>query len=177
MEQSEKDIIFKYAIREYTKDDLHRLIPKYYGDDNLISRYSEVIKTRDSEGLQFLNMLPKNDVRKFELIDKDLLLSDWHTTHEDLVGVFHFIFNNNKESIDVLLKALRNIPQYLQHEDFKYPYVKKLIYAIGAQPEPYNIEALEQLAKSEDEKIRELSLCQVEKRKKFGRWETTKNAL
>ena len=67
-------------------------------------------------------------------------------------------------------------PDRYQHdEDLKYPFIRKIIYAIGAQPEPYNIEALETLLQSEDEKIKELALHQIEKRKQLGRWEANNN--
>ena len=70
------------------------------------------------------------------------------------------------------LKAIDNIPEYLEPEDFKYPYVRKIIYAIGAQPQPESLLALEKLAsETNDIKIRELALHQLEKRKELGRWE------
>ena len=47
------------------------------------------------------------------------------------------------------------------------------MYAIGAQPQPESLLALEKLAsETEDEVIKELSLRQVEKRKLLGRWES-----
>jgi len=45
--------------------------------------------------------------------------------------------------------------------------MRKLIYAIGAQPEPDNIVALNKLTQSEDEKIKELALHQIEKRERL----------
>ncbi len=54
----------------------------------------------------------------------------------------------------------------------KYPYIKKIMYAIGSQPEPYNIEALTKLSENtQDNVIKELALQQIEKRKKRGSWE------
>ena len=56
--------------------------------------------------------------------------------------------------------------KYLEPEDFKYPYIRKIIYAIGAQPQPESLLALEKLAsETDDEKIKELALHQLEKRK------------
>ncbi len=100
------------------------------------------------------------------------LLSANHNEHEEIVGAFQTLFNDNKENISVLLKAIESIPEYLQPEDFKYPYIRKIIYAIGAQPEPYNIQALEKLTQSEDENIKEIALHQIDKRKNLGRWES-----
>lgn len=104
------------------------------------------------------------------------LLKNWHHEHEEIVGSFQAFFHNSKENIPILLKAINNIPDYLRPDDFKYPYIRKIIYAIGVQPEPYNIEALEKLAnETNDEQIKELALHQIKKRKKLGRWEATKN--
>ena len=66
--------------------------------------------------------------------------------------------------------------KYVETEDFKYPYVRKIIYAIGAQPQPESLLALEKLAsETDDEKIKELALHQLEKRKRLGRWEQKMN--
>ena len=66
--------------------------------------------------------------------------------------------------------------KYLEPEDFKYPYIRKIIYAIGAQPQPESLLALEKLAfETDDEKIKELALHQLEKRKRLGRWEQKNN--
>ena len=104
----------------------------------------------------------------------NLLLEDWHGKHGDIAGIFQKILNTDKANIPVLLEAINIMPAYLQEEDFKYPYIRKLIYAIGAQPEPDNIEALKKLTQSDDEKIKELTLHQIEKRERLGRWEAKK---
>ena len=68
------------------------------------------------------------------------------------------------------LKAIDNIPEYLEDDDFKYPYIRKIIYAIGAQPQPESLLALEKLAfETNDIKIKELALHQLEKRKELER--------
>lgn len=103
---------------------------------------------------------------------RELLLQTFHNSHEDIVGLFQSTFNNSSENIPILLKALKNIPEYLQPDDFKYPYIRKIIYAIGAQPQPESLLALERLAsETDDEKIKELALHQLEKRRRLGRWE------
>jgi hypothetical protein len=102
---------------------------------------------------------------------RKILLLNFHESHEDIVSLFQLSYNNTKENIPALLNAIKIIPDYLSPSDFKYPYIRKIIYAIGAQPEPYNIDALETISQSEDEEIRELALHQIEKRKKLDRWE------
>lgn len=104
---------------------------------------------------------------------RSLLLEDFHNSHEDIVSLFQTLWNESIENIPVLLKALEKVPSYLQDRNFRYPYIRNLVYAIGAQPQPESLLALEKLAsETEDEVIKELSLRQVEKRKLLGRWES-----
>jgi len=104
------------------------------------------------------------------------LLKNWHHEHEEIAGSFQGFFYNDKDNIQVLLQAIDNIPNYLNRNDLKYPYIRKLIYAIGAQPEPFNIETLEKLASETiDMQIKELALHQIKKRRELGRWEAAKN--
>jgi hypothetical protein len=109
-----------------------------------------------------------------ELIFSHFIILPNHHDHENIIIAFQNQFNTNYRNIEVLLNAIKKIPEYLQEDDFKYSYIRKIIYAIGAQPEPYNIQALEKLSKSEDLQIRELALHQIEKRNKLGRWESIK---
>ena len=97
-----------------------------------------------------------------------LLLLNFHDSHEDIVDLFQTMWNNSTKNIPILLKAIDNIPEYLEPEDFKYPYIRKIIYAIGAQPQPESLLALEKLAsETNDIKIKELALHQLGKRKEY----------
>lgn len=114
--------------------------------------------------LNYFSMSNENPMRS-------LLLEDFHNSHED--SLFQTLWNESIENIPVLLKALEKVPSYLQDRNFRYPYIRNLVYAIGAQPQPESLLALEKLAsETEDEVIKELSLRQVEKRKLLGRWES-----
>lgn len=111
-----------------------------------------------------------------EIPMRKLLLQNFHDSHEEIVSLFQSLWNNDTENIPILLKALESIPQYLQPEDFRYPYIRKIIYAIGAQPQLESLSALEKLAsETGDDKIKEFALHQLEKRKKLGRWEYERN--
>ncbi|WP_454985250.1 hypothetical protein, partial [Capnocytophaga gingivalis] len=58
---------------------------------------------------------------------------------------------------------------YLQDEISKYSYIKKIIYAIGVQPQPESLLALEKLAsETNDTEIKKLALHQLEKRKEYN---------
>ncbi|WP_424651984.1 hypothetical protein [Capnocytophaga gingivalis] len=97
-----------------------------------------------------------------------LLLLNFHDSHEDIVDLFQTMWNNSTKNIPILLKAIDNIPEYLEPEDFRYPYIRKIIYAIGAQPQPESLLALEKLAsETNDIKIKELALHQLGKRKEY----------
>lgn len=99
-----------------------------------------------------------------------LLLLNFHNSHEDIVDLFQTMWNNSTKNIPILLKAIDNIPEYLEPEDFKYPYIRKIIYAIGAQPQPESLLALEKLtSETNDTEIKKLALHQLEKRKELGR--------
>ena len=175
MNQKEKDIILKYAMDEISISELSISLPQYLGDKKIIARYREAIQEKNADSIIYLAMLPKKNLNSLIEIERNLLLQNWHSTHEDIAQLFQKRFNNNKVNIDYLLKAIKNIPEYLRQDNFKYPYIRQLIYAIGAQPEPYNFEALEELARSEDEKIKDLALHQIEKRKQYRRWENEKD--
>ena len=100
---------------------------------------------------------------------RKLLLLNFHDSHEDIVDLFQTMWNNSTKNISILLKAIDNIPKYLEDYDFKYPYIRKIIYAIGAQPQPESLLALEKLAsETNDIKIKELALHQLEKRKEYS---------
>jgi hypothetical protein len=104
------------------------------------------------------------------------LLEYWHHDHEQIITSLQQYYNNDEISINYLTKIISELPDFYKHdEDLKYPFIRKIIYAIGAQPEPYNIEALETISQSEDGRIKELALHQIEKRKRLGRWEANNN--
>ncbi|WP_263360457.1 hypothetical protein [Flavobacterium collinsii] len=87
------------------------------------------------------------------------LLESGHHDHEEIISSLQQYYNKDKKSIEYLMKVISSLPEFYKYdEDLKYPFIRKIIYAIGAQPEPYNIDALETISQSEDEEIRELAL-------------------
>ncbi|MRI64668.1 hypothetical protein EDM00_11820 [Ornithobacterium rhinotracheale] len=169
-----------YTTEEFENDDEFKMILKKKLDKVLFNiAISSLMEIKDMDTTQnvivtgfWLNYYNK----KNEVPMRKLLLQNFHNSHEDIVSLFQSQWNNDTENISVLLKALERIPEYLQPEDFKYPYVRKIIYAIGAQPQPESLLALEKLvSETNDKKIKELALHQIEKRKELGRWEFEKN--
>ncbi|WP_433829501.1 hypothetical protein [Flavobacterium anhuiense] len=100
------------------------------------------------------------------------LIDNGHHSHESIVRSFQNWYNEDKDTIKYLMQVFHSLPEFYRHDEcLKYPFIRKIIYAIGAQPEPYNFEALEVISQSEDEEIKALALHQIGKRKNLGRWE------
>jgi hypothetical protein len=175
--EQEEQIILDYACARITREGLFTKLPSYADSSFLIRQFENAIDEKDSRKINFLSMIPCENLQIIYPIYKKLLLEVWHIESEDIARYFQNKFNDDKENISVLLDAIKIVPDYLKFDDMKYPYFRKLVYAIGAQPEPYNIEALEKLAhETNDEQIKSLALHQIKKRKELGRWEAIKNA-
>lgn len=175
-----KDVMSRYYITKEIKDRKHLIevlnkeitIDQFNEAINDLSIYSNSDLVAD---ILYVGFVMKCFNKKNEPTLRGLLLLNSHESHEDIVSLFQLNYNNSIENISMLLNAIKNIPDYLNPDDFKYPYIRKIIYAIGAQPSPYNVEALENLInETDDEQIRDLALHQIEKRKKLGRWEAAR---
>ncbi len=168
------EIMTKYWSNDIDKQSIQNLYQNSVNSSDLTLNLNIAFSNKDKSSLEncffvayTLNLF---SIENEDIISK-LILENWHKEHEDIAGLFQRKFNKNKKNIQILLQAINNIPEYLQVDDFKYPYIRKLIYAIGAQPEKDNIKTLLMLAKSEDEQVAKLALHQIEKRKQLGRWE------
>jgi len=176
-----KSILSKYYItREISNSDEFKEICKREVDLQKFNEvFNKLIDLEDGDfvgDLFYIGFILKFFNKDHEKHIKMLLNLNWHQKHEDIVDFFQKSFNNKQDNINILLLAIDNVPDYLSPDDFKYPYIRKIIYAIGAQPEPYNIEALKKLTKqTEDQEIKNLALHQIEKRKELGRWEFNEN--
>lgn len=136
----------------------------------LESKTDSIFDIRSTEILWRFPIRMSDD--EFEELCQFFLLENWHHGHEDIIGLMQQFFNSNKNNITYLTKRLSDLPEFYKHDEcLKYPFIRKIIYAIGAQPEPYNFEALEKIAQSDDQETRDLALHQIEKRKELGRWE------
>jgi hypothetical protein len=92
-----------------------------------------------------------------------LMLEDWHKQHENIVSLLQRFFNNNEGNALILDYAMAHIPEYLTDIDFKYPYIRKIIYAIGAMSKILSIPTLKKLSESNDNEISKLALHQLKK--------------
>jgi hypothetical protein len=176
--ENELSLLLIYSSGLISKEELEEQFPfkaTYLEIEHYLDTF---IKNKNIHGFEsVLGNIPSTLTKQEEeKLYSRYLLVQGHYQHENIVTAFQTYFNTSQSNIATLLEAIDSIPKYLQDDDFKYPYIRKIIYAIGAQPEPYNLEALEVLSKADDERIRELALHQIEKRKKSGRWEAAKNA-
>ncbi|GIM53348.1 hypothetical protein CAPN004_23770 [Capnocytophaga cynodegmi] len=178
MTELEKNTILDFASSDISVEKFYEILPQYINEDFVIDEYEKAITEKDSEILSYLRMIPISNIKSLEKIYQKLLLENWHIESEDVVSFFQYVFNENKNNITFLLKSLENIPEYLKIDTItKQSYIKKIIYVIGAQPQPESLLALEKLAQeTNDKKIKELALHQLEKRKRLGRWEAEMNS-
>lgn len=174
----EIDVLMKCSAGFLSKEDVQNAIPIKVDYNSLLGLLMDSCKEKNSSLFEAILWCIPKKLTKYEeeKLFRLLLQEQNHYQHENLATAFQTDFNSNVSNIDALCSAINSVPDYLSPDDFRYPYIRKIIYAIGAQPEPYNMEALEQLSKSPDEKLRELALHQIEKRRRLGRWEAAKNA-
>lgn len=167
--QWEIDLLTQSCIGDISKEVLKERFP-FKPTLEEVRYYLEQSPRDDFEAIwEFTHLLDRESDKTLHL---EYLLKDCHYQHENMARAFQLYFNDDATSIPVLIKAISQTPDYLSDSDSTYPYIRKLIYAIGAQPEPYNLQALEKVAESEDREIRALALHQLQKRKEGGRWES-----
>ncbi|MDF1697727.1 MAG: hypothetical protein P1U56_17910 [Saprospiraceae bacterium] len=119
-------------------------------------------------------MLNKLSEGEKEAVFQHFLLNNKHNEHEEIAGAFQRTYHQNEKNAELLLTAINKIPAYLSMPDLKYSYIRKCIYAIGAQPNPININSLKILSAHQDIEIRKLAEHQLNKRIELGRWENDK---
>lgn len=97
------------------------MLPEYSNNEYLLKKYTEAYENKDRELLEYIRMVPIEDVDKLLPIYQKLIIEDWHIENEDMIGYFQRIFNKDKKSIPYLEKCIRSIPRYLQFGDMKSP--------------------------------------------------------
>ncbi len=171
----EKQLLWNYSAgmisrQEFLQD--FRFRPSYEEVRYLLE---EALAKEKSPGFEAVWRLPTLlTLEEERSLYREYQLKDGHQQHENMARAFQTYFNDDVADIPVLVQAIDLVPSYLDDSDSRYPYIRKLIYAIGAHPEPESMAALEKIAGSEDETIKELALHQIEKRKRLGRWEREK---
>ncbi len=174
-----KEVMRRYYLNEIRgNDELRSLYKGSVHDVDIVHLLQMAIQENDKDAVGdifHLGFTLEIFTGAVESLFAAVITEKWHNKHEDIAGFFQNHLYKNSDNITVLLRAMEVIPEYLMDDDFKYPYIRKIIYAIGAQPEPHNLDALGELTKSKDDEIRELALHQIEVRKRSRRWEAAKN--
>lgn len=104
------------------------------------------------------------------LLFQEFLLEDNHQEYEDIISYLQSPLNDDDRTAHILEERLKTLPSfYKTDDDIKYPFIRKIIYAIGAQPEPYNLQALERIVtETSDGDIKKMAQHQLDKRKRLG---------
>lgn len=152
-----------------------------FGRKLLLNELQVIISNLGNEldGKQKLSLLSylidySLNFRERTILLNDLLLQTWHNEHENIVHDLQRYYHEDTKTINTLLHLIHNPPNRNAEVGFFEVFVRKVIYALGAHPEPYNFEALAELAKSDNLIIKDLAIHQIDKRKILGRWEAGK---
>lgn len=101
-----------------------------------------------------------SEMENFLNILDDLLISDWHTQHENIVMLLQSI--SNVESLEYLFNAIKLKPEYLSWDD-NYAFEVRCVRAIYYIGKEKSLAYLEKLCKHENDIIREMAQRQMKK--------------
>ncbi len=157
-------------MNQYWQDELNAadiILQNHFSHDDIKVALEIALANRDATLIEntfwlcfFLDLW---NSKKLTDVLKKILLESWHCEHENIVGLFQRKFNDDVTLLPVLINAIHNVPNYLSHTDLKYPYFRKIVYAIGSQSAPYNINTLELLCGFGDVELTKLALHQIKK--------------
>lgn len=139
--------------------------------DYLLCEMDEVLKSRDAMRLEHLiyalflwhkciGEKNINGLEKFLDILNELLISDWHYKHEDIVLILQKI--SSMKSIEYLYDAIELHPQYLAWDD-NYAFEVKCVRAIYYIGRKESFSYLEKLCNHSNKVIREMAQRQINK--------------
>lgn len=155
MPKFDYDIFDKYFDKKISEIDFFYELKKFYENDNniILKELSDAFKLHDSEkvyNLIYTICILKDSIEEFNIsnyiiILDDLLISDWHRNHEDIVSLIEKI--SDCRSIEYLYKALFLKPEYLSWDE-NYAFEKKCIHAIAKIDEIKSISLLKKISNS-----------------------------
>ena len=167
------DLFHAYFTKQIDINDFIKNLGIYEEDflEHLLHQIKEVFIVQDAERVEYLiyalwfwyNQIGRENVQELEsFVDQlnELLVSDWHYKHEDIVLLLEEI--SSDKSIEYLYDAIELHPQYLSWDENYAFEVKcvRVIYYIGKDKAfPY----LEKLCKHSNEVIREMAQRQISK--------------
>lgn len=101
-----------------------------------------------------------SELERFVKILNELVVSDWHTQHENIVLLLQKI--SNVDSLDYLYNAIKLKPQYLSWDE-NYAFEVKCVRAIYQIGKENAIKYLEELSINENKVISEVAQRQIKK--------------
>ena len=165
------EIFDLYFSNKISFDELYKKLIGIYNvsDDGLLNEFLVSYDSKDPKKTDYLvyalfvlNEEIKNfDNAKYLKILNELIISDWHYKHEDIVRLLEMI--DSYESLDYLYKAIYLKLDYLSWDD-NYSFKKKCIYAISKIGKQNALNYLEKIS-FDDNKI--LCECANEQIKKY----------
>jgi hypothetical protein len=165
--EEELEILHKYESKKLSYDELQELIPyrlnyeemktillsfKNGTSDELCNKFSPI-------RMMFPNSMTESEEAK---LYRELLYEDWHRDHEMIVADFDR-YLRYPENIEAIEYVLFNPPDSAKYADgvVRDDFIKNCIWAISHQPEPYNMESLKKLVKSNNQRISEVALYHI----------------
>lgn len=164
---------YSYLENFVNREEIYKVIKKKASFEQFVEllyscRYKE--DSINKFGIIFSLFPHSMNVYEFTKMCQIFLKELWHREHETMIGYLQDDESvKSKENIDVLLYLMNNLPEFYKYDDdLKYPFIRKIFYAIASQPKPYSREVLEELALNKDERIKEYALYQLERIEQVG---------
>lgn len=105
------------------------------------------------------------NAKEYTKVCRIFLKELWHRNHESMIGFLQDeVSGKDNENIEALDWLLNNLPEFYKHDDdLKYPFIRKIMYAIASQPKNEALEYFTQKLNSPDERIREFAKIQIKR--------------
>lgn len=150
MTQIEKQSIMDFSAKRISSEIFFAQHPLFAQADYLRSLLNESFKEQDSETLyltllfMFLTTFPEG----IEEVLCDLLIENWHQSHEDIVSIFQLNYKY-PGCVDNIVKAMGMKLDYLAYNEGE-SLIVKCAWALGSLKTEYAIQKLKELAESDN---------------------------
>lgn len=168
MTEEVKKLIIDMALNRVSRESLlHHFGSSVDGADLAVTLLEEAYRNYDKEGVECALIVAFTfgiDKRNLPVLCK-LIDADWHIKHEDVVTALGKLAD--PRSVDVLRRATEYLPAYLDYDESRALAVKA-IWALGRIPGKHANDVLVELSKSDDKRLRDVALKQLEIRQMEG---------
>ncbi len=88
------------------------------------------------------------EFRRFFLLEK------WHHSHEEILKDLSSYYLC-EENVDAIIDLINDLPDFYKvDKDLKYPFIRKCLYAIEAQPKPHSSYGLREVYRESDDVVK-----------------------